>query len=1294
MRTVMRYIFVGILSLLSLSGYAQNFRILDTSNGLPNNTVKCIAQDKQGFMWFGTFDGLCRFDGVNFTVFRHDTNKSFFVARNHITCILPVDNGIWVGTEYGLFFFSFDNHKFYNCSVDDSSNGKQDILGYIQNIFVMNSSIYVLSNELMVLTENYHFNKCVFKPQSLWMQATSYKDRYIIAQNFNGIFLLNPANGNIVSNISQKIPYAADVISYDEDNDFIYIGYGLGKSTQVLRIKNDRFELQPFEAPANVKSIVAYEAGVLFGTDGNGLVIEDKNGRNFVTQENTNISSDVVYSLCVDRDRNLWVGTYRGGINYYSKHNDWFGTYTREKKQLSNNFVAAIYEAPDNIFYFGLDGGGLNVYDETLEKTTVYTTTNSRISGNNVLSISGDNQYIWLGIFGGGLCRFDVKSKSFKSYSLPDEDNQAWVIRDDHKGHLWVGGRMGVYCFDKEKEVFIIQQNKVQYASDIFIDNEDIWVSSRAYGLYRLNSIGNIVKRYHWDDKGSHIPSNVINNIYIDSRHRIWFSTAGSGLNLLDEKTGDVTSYNEIHGLTNPDIISIMEDAKNCLWLGTYNGLFHFDPEKTQFMKLGKEDNQKFTQFNYNACFKNGNIMYFGTTKGIVFFKPTEISFKSSFKPITLIDFQLYDGQIAVEHEYKQGQKEVKLPYDKTFFTIYYSIPELESPDKIQFSYYLEGFDKVWQYTHERKVSYTNIPPGKYTFHIRSTNSKGEWNEACTTLQIIVTPPWWKSTPALVLWSLLSLGGFCLILFLYNHELENKHSLQLKELEKNTAKSINEAKLSFYTNITHELRTPIFLITAPLEELLTSDKSSIQIPKSYLIAMHRNAMRLNKLISRIIDFRKLEAGKLTLELHSSNVVTFYKDLIADYEALCEQKNIILLFLPSSQDIYLAFDPEKLETILSNLIGNAVKYTLEGGKITLSIQEKEKEVVFIVEDNGIGIKKEHHTQIFDRFFQVDEHNPMGDGIGLAFVKHLVELHGGSITVESEINMGSKFTFTIPKKISGVVEQKELPNPILTDEGEVATNSVHVVHDPTAPHIILVIDDEKETVEIMERYLSQDYKIVKAYNGIDGLSAVREFNPDLIICDIMMPRMNGLEFLTALREDKSIAQIPVIMFTAKTAEDDMLAVFDHGADAYLTKPVSMKFLKKRIEHLLSQSESTNITSFVMDSKTNYSKEEKKFLYRCKLIIDENLMNTEFDVILLSDKLGMSHSSLYKKIKGLTGKSVIEFINEYRIYKAVQCFMEGKTNVNQVCTECGFNDAKNFREVFKRKMGVSPRQYIQNL
>ena len=275
-------------------------------------------------------------------------------------------------------------------------------------------------------------------------------------------------------------------------------------------------------------------------------MIEDKNGRNFVTQENTNISSDVVYSLCVDRDRNLWVGTYRGGINYYSKHNDWFGTYTREKKQLSNNFVAAIYEAPDNIFYFGLDGGGLNVYDETLEKTTVYTTTNSRISGNNVLSISGDNQYIWLGIFGGGLCRFDVKSKSFKSYSLPDEDNQAWVIRDDHKGHLWVGGRMGVYCFDKEKEVFIIQQNKVQYASDIFIDNEDIWVSSRAYGLYRLNSIGNIVKRYHWDDKGSHNHQQCINNIYIDSRHRIWFSTAGSGLNLLDEKTGDVTSYNEI----------------------------------------------------------------------------------------------------------------------------------------------------------------------------------------------------------------------------------------------------------------------------------------------------------------------------------------------------------------------------------------------------------------------------------------------------------------------------------------------------------------------------------------------------------------------------------------------------------------------------------------------------------------------------------------------------------------------------------------------------------------------------
>lgn len=1295
----MKYIFVLLLWIAPTWLYATNFKVLDTSNHLSNNTVKCIAQDEKGFMWFGTFDGLCRFDGVHFTVFRHNPNDAYSLAKNQITNLLPVSDGIWVGSEYGLFFFSFADRCFHNCFQRNNKNEEVQITGYVHNIFIQKNQLYVLSDELLLSDTKLLFNPCDIHTQGYWSNISPYKEDYILAHNANGLFLIHPISKKVISSVPYKASHDTDIVFYDPDKEIVYVGYGLNYQARVFRIRDNQLEASAISVPSNVKSIVAYNDGILFGTDGNGLILESKGKSAVFTPENSNISSDAIYSLYVDKHTNLWIGTHRGGINYYSKQNDWFTAYTREKKQLTHNFVTAIYETGDGTSYIGLDGGGLDVCNLKSGKVTAYTTANSKITGNNVLSVTGDKRYVWLGIFGGGLNRFDTVTRSFTSYPLPiEEEKQIWVIKSDNKGQLWIGGEKGIYCFDKEKETFVMQKSTIQYASEFAFDGDFVWVSTNYYGLYKLDRAGNIIKRYHQESGEIIIPNNIVRFVFVDSRHQIWFSSTYSGLNRLDETNKKVVVYGNENGLNNSNVVSIAEDMNGYLWLGTNDGLFRFNPQTERFIRFGKESNLPSTQFNYNACFHQAGVMSFGTTKGLISFKPTEIKYESEFKPVLFTDFQLYNGEVEMKDAYRISESEIKLPYDKTFFTIHFSVAELTSPDNIQFSYYLKNFDKGWHSAQqERKASYTNVSPGEYEFCVRATNSLGEWNDSYSSLRIVITPPWWKSLPAMILWCLISLGILGFLLWFYRHELNNKHVLQLKEIEKNTLKSINEAKLSFFTNITHELRTPIFLITAPLEEFISSEKVSVQVPKSYLTAMYRNCMRLNKLISRIIDFRKLETGKLNLELQNSNVVTFCKGIITDFEAVCEQRGIALLFLPSTLNIHLTFDLEKLETILSNLIGNAIKYTLEGGRIILAVSESETAVEFTVEDNGIGIKKEYHDSIFDRFFQVNSSLAIGDGIGLSFVKYLVELHEGTITVKSELNVGSTFRFTIPKKTWGNEAAKPQVTPIVKekeDEPKTLTVTTGIVHNPTAQHVILIIDDEKEAVEIIERSLSETYRVIKAYNGLDGLCLVREACPDLIICDIMMPKMNGIEFLTALRNDKTIAQIPVIMFTAKTAEDDMLEAFEHGADAYLTKPVSMKYLKKRIEHLLSQSESINISSFVTDSKPNYSKEEKKFLFRCKLIIDENLTNINFDVMLFSEKLGMSHSSLYKKIKGLTGKSVIEFINEYRIYKAVQCFMEGKTNISLVCSECGFNDAKNFREIFKKKMGVTPKQYIQNM
>ena len=462
--------------------------------------------------------------------------------------------------------------------------------------------------------------------------------------------------------------------------------------------------------------------------------------------------------------------------------------------------------------------------------------------------------------------------------------------------------------------------------------------------------------------------------------------------------------------------------------------------------------------------------------------------------------------------------------------------------------------------------------------------------------------------------------------------------------------------------------------------------------------MYRNAMKLNKLISRIIDFRKLESGKLKLEPQSLNLVAFCKDLIVDYEALCQQKNIIFHFLPSRTIIRVEFDPEKMEILLSNLISNAFKYTPEGGKIVLSIDDTDEKVTLVVEDNGVGIKKEFQDAIFDRFFQVEntEIFSTGDGIGLSFVKHLVELHDGTIRVESELNKGAKFIVELPKKerVDEPVSSNEEIIIVPRSTKENMLVAAEPASSPTAPHTLLIIDDESEILDMLECFLSGAFKILKASNGMDGLSLVQTALPDIVICDVMMPKMSGTDFLQLMKRDKKLAHIPVIMLTAKTSEEDQMVAFDCGADAYLTKPISLKYLRKRIDQLLARVESAEMVNSLTKTEKRYSKEEQKFLLKCREIIDNNLNNSSFEIMAFAEHMGMSHSTLYRKIKGMTGLTVVEFINEYRLFKAVQYFKEGETNIGAVCAKCGFNDVKHFRDLFKRKMNMTPKQYVLSL
>lgn len=577
---------------------------------------------------------------------------------------------------------------------------------------------------------------------------------------------------------------------------------------------------------------------------------------------------------------------------------------------------------------------------------------------------------------------------------------------------------------------------------------------------------------------------------------------------------------------------------------------------------------------------------------------------------------------------------------------------------------------------------------------------------------------------AKTLWLLTVVGVVYAGFRIYLRMLKMRHRMELAEVEKESQRKLDDAKMTFFASITHELRTPVFLIAAQLEEFIDRKQSVVSVPSAYLMAMHRSAMKINKLISQAIDFRKADKGKLVVKRQEIDVVDFVGNLAGDYDDLLDQKHIAFRTVLPKQPVLLKMDGEKIEMCLNNLISNAYKYTNKGGHVVLTVTDCPDRVVFSVKDDGIGIVPEARTEIFESFFRTSrgQAKSKGDGIGLSFVRTLVELHGGEMHLESEVNEGSDFSFYIPKAVNvksaqvaetdeAVVEPQTDKAPaveaesavdvavqpasvVTDDEPEAVPGTAPLKENPTATHSILLIDDERETVALLERNLVSDFRVLKAYDGEEGLRMAAASLPDIIVCDMMMPQLDGLGFLRALREDKKLKHIKVIIFTGQTSEEERIAAYDAGADAFLTKPVSLKLLRVRIDRLIAEGDAASLTADLASSKRTYTKEEQKFLLRCREIIDDNMGNPDFNVDFLAEKLAMSHSTLYKKLKQMTGMSLIEFVNDYKIYKAVQAFKEGQTNVVKVAEMCGFGDIKNFRQLFKRKMNMTPKQYVQSL
>ena len=548
------------------------------------------------------------------------------------------------------------------------------------------------------------------------------------------------------------------VLYYSKNHDAVYLSAGIGYEMMTFKIDSTlNICKQTSLSLPNVKTVIDYGTSVLFGTDGNGLIEQKGDHLTWYTPNNSNISSDAVHSLFTDKEGSLWIGTYRGGLNFYTLCFDWFHSLKMNANELSHSVVTAVYPERDKI-YIGLDGGGLNIYNRATKEVTIYSYQNSLIAGNNVLAICGDEKYLWLAIYGKGLCRFSRKDHTFKNYDLATlngnrESNKIWDIREDKKGNIWIIG-MDVYVFNTKNESFL-RIAGIHDASSLVFDGDFIWIGTNHSGLYQIDKNGKISAHYHKTSKPQALESDAIRYMYMDSKKNLWLTTE-STLCKLKKENGKITAYTEQYELFDNKVVSIQEDSLGFLWMGTYKGLCRYDNNDNSVIHFGKIDNLDAGQFNYHACAQDSNFFYMGSTKGMFWFNPTEIQYSHQGHPVYLTSLELLGEKQKKFHLYGNENQEVTLSHTENFFTIHFSAPEMLAPARVSFSCYMKGFEQNWhKIGNKHQVSYTNVPPGKYTFYVKSTDREGKWNDQSTCLHILITPPWWRTYWAWSLWIIL-----------------------------------------------------------------------------------------------------------------------------------------------------------------------------------------------------------------------------------------------------------------------------------------------------------------------------------------------------------------------------------------------------------------------------------------------------------------------------------------------------------------------------------------------------------
>jgi signal transduction histidine kinase/DNA-binding response OmpR family regulator/streptogramin lyase len=1087
-------------------------------------------------------------------------------------------------------------------------------------------------------------------------------------------------------------------------------------------------------------------------TDGGGLTILNIATNEFAYlsagNDQHSLTSEAVYSVFEDKEGRKWIGTLRGGVNIIDPGKKRFQTIVHDPLKpngLIGNFILSFCEDADGKLWIGTDGSGLSVWDRKTNSFDNYQRNGNTISGLNgnfITQIIRDHRNdIWISTYGGGISRYNKLNNSFEKFILTDprdnsEDRNVFRLYEDKQQNTWagcVGG--GLYCFNRQTNRFELFDDSIRNVVAISEDHlGNLWTGD----FERLVRVSKKNKKHLVIPVGQPVRA-----IYEDRYNNFWIGTEGGGLLLLDKHSNKFTRYTDVDGLCNNSVLNILEDDNGNLWLTTFNGISKFNIQKKTFKNFYQTDGLQSNQFNYNAALKlQSGEFVIGGIKGFNIFYPGRVGNFNYTPQLVLAGFRITNRPVDKYASYVTeaiGDKinKVRVPFSRAVLSFDFAALEYSAPDKISYAYYLEGWDKDWNYSGNiRTANYSSLMEGSYKLWIKSTDADGNWQEKQLALDITILPPWYRTKLAYIIYILFA-GGI-VYAFVYFKSRQNKlryelkltqvnaekdglknkaeqsklqYELDVSKLNAEKEKEINEKRVSFFTNISHEFRTPLTLIINPVKDLLK--KTDEPDDSKELKIVHRNARRLLSLVDQLLLFRKADVEADHMKFAPQNFCQLCHEVYLCFVQQAKMNKQELLFECSYDHLELYIDKEKMEIALYNLLSNAIKFTPAGGKIVFNITDLGNEVEVAVSDNGPGIPGEAKQKLFDKFYQASPINAPqkpGFGIGLYLVKHFIEGHHGQVSFDSEQGKGTTFYVRLMKGKAHLDQQsiinqpmqepgllEELADTTPEDEAMPGQQGENMLDEMiTTRQTVLVADDNKEIRQYLQQILKDRYDVLEAVNGSDALNLAQHQFPDLIISDIRMDIMDGIELCKRVKADPSTNHIPVMLLTGSYGSEIELQSLEGGADAYITKPFDKDILLAKVDNLFkSRNELQKYFLNEITLKKNtlkISQEYREFLDKCIAIVESHLDDEQFSIKVLAKEIGMSHSSLYKKVRTISGQSVTGFIRYIRLRKAAELMIRHDCNVNQAAFQVGISDIKYFRTHFNKLFGLNPSEYIK--